>query len=585
MCCSAAASGSTPSPTSGCSPWWAAASIMRRPSRPRSRYASSAASRPRPTHPRPRTRPGRRGRPQNGAVGGQQRNRDERRDPGRAARGGLARRSDGRRVGGPHRARPSRHPRPSSAGSASVGGRNHRGSSRPRRQLCGLRDWAKSTSMPRTACARSRRPFDHDGRSVKSRAEPKARSLTAPRSGMDSTARARARFTRGSQDPGSRSSRRPCSASSLGVVAVAAMPTRPPGRPAPQQEAPGRSRRRSGSTKLGFTPEETKTAYLLTASRGPSSFAVVDDAGRTVLSGRAKASRGRWNRGYRAVRPLDLTALRALGTYRIRVAGITSAPFRVAPSAELFGPLIGDAVAFFSAQRDGANIIPGPLHRRPAHLRDRHARVYHWPRYESPGSDVIVGRSLRPIGGHIDLEGGWVDAGNFIKFTHTTAYAETLLLAARRALGDNARASLAPETRFGLHWLGKAWDQRRGVMLHPGGHRVRQQVRNLPRRSRSVAPPATRRHVDRRPEPLPAQSTCVSRKPTRQAGAAEPRRTRCGRLRARSSARCGREPAAGQGRARPRSRGLRRRQDIACSAPRRRHGASARLLSGVVVAR
>jgi glycosyl hydrolase family 9/cellulase-like Ig domain-containing protein len=216
--------------------------------------------------------------------------------------------------------------------------------------------------------------------------------------------------------------------------------------------------------QLGFTPQETKTAYLLTASRGPSSFAVVDDAGRTVLSGRAKASRGRWNRRYRAVRPLDLTALRAWGTYRIRVAGITSAPFRVAPSAELFGPRIDDAVAFFSAQRDGANVVPGPLHRRPAHLRDRHARVYHWPRYESPGSDVIVGRSLRPIGGHVDLEGGWVDAGDFIKFTHTTAYAETLLLAARRALGDNAPASLAPETRFGLHWLGKAWDQRRGVM-------------------------------------------------------------------------------------------------------------------------
>ena len=200
--------------------------------------------------------------------------------------------------------------------------------------------------MPRTACARSRRPFDHDGRSVESQAEPKPRSLTAPeRHGLH---RARpgtvhARFSR----PGLAV----VAASLLGLVAWgcgsggdADQAARTAGAAA---GGPGTVAAAVRVDQLGFTPEETKTAYLLTASRGPSSFAVVDDAGRTVLSGRAKASRGRWNRRYGAVRPLDLTALRALGTYRIRVAGITSAPFRVAPSAELFGPRIDDAVAFF----------------------------------------------------------------------------------------------------------------------------------------------------------------------------------------------------------------------------------------------
>jgi hypothetical protein len=216
--------------------------------------------------------------------------------------------------------------------------------------------------------------------------------------------------------------------------------------------------------QLGFATNEPKLAYLLGSASAPGSFDVVDGRGRTVLHGRAGASRGRWNRRYRMVRPLDLSQLRAPGTYRVRAAGVMSPPFRIASRAELFRPQVDDGVAFFAAQRDGGNVAPGVLQRRPAHLNDRQAAVYAWPRYENADSDVILGRSLRPLAGRVDLEGGWFDAGDFIKFTHTTAYAETLLLAARRTLGADAPASLEPETRFGLSWLGKAWDQRRNVM-------------------------------------------------------------------------------------------------------------------------
>ena len=216
--------------------------------------------------------------------------------------------------------------------------------------------------------------------------------------------------------------------------------------------------------QLGFAPGERKVAYLMGGPAGATRFAVLDDGGHVVLRGNAGQSRGSWNASYPNVRPLDLTALQATGSYRVRAAGAVSPPFRIAPAAQLFGPRVADTVAFFTAQRDGANVIPGQLHRKPSHLHDSHARVYAWPRYVSHGSDVIVGRSLRRIGGPVDLEGGWFDAGDFIKFTHTTAYAETLLLAARRALGANAPASLEPETRFGLHWLDKAWNPKSGVM-------------------------------------------------------------------------------------------------------------------------
>jgi endoglucanase len=216
--------------------------------------------------------------------------------------------------------------------------------------------------------------------------------------------------------------------------------------------------------QLGFTPGEQKLAYVLDSSAAAPSFSVLDASGRTVLRGRGTASRGRWNARYADVHTLDLTNVREPGVYRVVSGGARSPAFRIGSSTELFGPRLAEVVAFFQAQRDGADVVAGELHRRPSHLHDRKLSVFAWPRYESADSDVILAKSLRRIGGPVDLEGGWMDAGDFIKFTHTIAYADTLLLAARRTLGGAAPASLEPETRFGLRWLGKAWDQRRHVM-------------------------------------------------------------------------------------------------------------------------
>ena len=166
---------------------------------------------------------------------------------------------------------------------------------------------------------------------------------------------------------------------------------------------------------------------------------------------------------------LDFTRVRTPGRYRIRVRGERSPRFRIAPAAQLFGPRVADAVRFFQAQRDGADVVTSVMHRRPAHLNDRALSVYRPPRYDGPDSDVIVGRALHRIGGPVDLEGGWMDAGDFVKFTHTTAYATALLFVAERELGPAAPPALDPEARFGLAWLDKAWNEGdRTMMLQVG---------------------------------------------------------------------------------------------------------------------
>jgi len=220
--------------------------------------------------------------------------------------------------------------------------------------------------------------------------------------------------------------------------------------------------------QLGYAPGERKVAYLLATTPAPQApFHVESRTGSVVFRGHAAPTTGRWNASFRAVEPLDLTALRAPGTYRV-VADldppVASPWFRIAPRWALFLPRVADTVAFFQANRDGAHVIPGPLHRKPAHLHDTSLTVYRPPRYESPDSDVILGKALLPIAGPVDLEGGWMDAGDFVKFTHTTAYAATLLLAAERALGRSAPATLLPEARHGLAWLDKAWDEHTGVL-------------------------------------------------------------------------------------------------------------------------
>jgi endoglucanase len=246
---------------------------------------------------------------------------------------------------------------------------------------------------------------------------------------------------------------------SLGLAAVALVLTASAAAPAVAQ--PTRVAAFVRVDQLGYATGESKQGYLMTTAATPGArFSVVDGHGRTVLSGRARPSLGGWNDQYRAVYPLDFTRVDEPGTYRIRMVGLAaqSPPFRVDVATRLWRPRLADSVAFFQAQRDGRHVIPGPLQRAPSHLNDAALGVYAHPQYEDPDSDVIVGPALRRVAGPVDLEGGWFDAGDFIKFAHTTAYAGSLMLVAQRDLGAAAPPTLDQEIRFGLDWLRKAWD-------------------------------------------------------------------------------------------------------------------------------
>ncbi|HVD15409.1 MAG TPA: glycoside hydrolase family 9 protein [Actinomycetota bacterium] len=217
--------------------------------------------------------------------------------------------------------------------------------------------------------------------------------------------------------------------------------------------------------QVGYARNEAKRAFLLAeAASAGARFSVVDAAGKTVFAGRVGPRTGGWNARYRAVHPIDFSPLHRDGRYRVVVEGVigaTSPPFRVASSRALFQDLVGDTVRFFQAQRDGAH-VPALLDRQPSHLADRRATVYDTPVFSGDGGDVPAA-PLEPIGGPVDVEGGWFDAGDFVKFTHATAYSVAEMLVVRRGLARHHRG-LAAETRHGLRWLDKMWDQRHRVL-------------------------------------------------------------------------------------------------------------------------
>ena len=220
--------------------------------------------------------------------------------------------------------------------------------------------------------------------------------------------------------------------------------------------------------QVGYTPDDPKTAVLI-AESAPSdmTFNVVDTAsGERVYSGTIADDSGASNDQYQHTYALDFSTVIAPGNYRIDAAGTSSPGFQVAGADALYAPLLDNAVLFFQAQRDGADVISTMLNRQPSHLNDANAQVYEPPTYDA--DDILVG-DLTPVdGATVDVSGGWFDAGDYIKIVQTSSFAEALLLIAQRDTASLPEG-FAAETRFGMDWLDKMWDSETRTLYYQVG--------------------------------------------------------------------------------------------------------------------
>ncbi len=227
--------------------------------------------------------------------------------------------------------------------------------------------------------------------------------------------------------------------------------------------------------QVGYPVAADKRVYLMARppERG-ATFTVFDERGQVVSSAPVGPDLGRWNAAFPHVYALDLPRVTSPGTYTVQVSGpmpATSPAIHVGPGATLYAQPISNALRFYRAQRDGPHFVGSALRTAPGHLNDRHAMTYLTPRVDSEGS---FRGDLAPLGTRIDASGGWWDAGDYLKFVHTTAYTEAVLLAGVRdfpaQMGAGASAGdFTSETKFGARWLLRMWDDRTRTLYYQVG--------------------------------------------------------------------------------------------------------------------
>ncbi|MGN6379483.1 MAG: glycoside hydrolase family 9 protein [Gaiellales bacterium] len=217
--------------------------------------------------------------------------------------------------------------------------------------------------------------------------------------------------------------------------------------------------------QIGYaTGSHAKRAYLMSStSEAGATFSVVRRSGAVVYTAPIGPGLGAWSARYRHVYALDFNAVTAPGTYTIRVAGAIAAhspAFRIGPARGLYAKPLSNSLSFYQNERDGPDFIPSALRTAPGHLNDGHAMTYLTPRVDGNGN---FQGDLTPLGRRIDADGGWWDAGDYLKFVQTTSYTVDLMLIGVRdfphQMGRGSKTSnFTAEAGFGARWLLRMWN-------------------------------------------------------------------------------------------------------------------------------
>lgn len=172
-------------------------------------------------------------------------------------------------------------------------------------------------------------------------------------------------------------------------------------------------------------------AYLMaTASEAGATFTVTNSSGAVEYSGSVGAQTGTWTGGSATYDIYSLSFTVSAGTYTISVTGpvaATSPKFAVNTPAVLYPGLLLNTLWFFDTEMDGPNYIPNALRTAAGHLNDASATVYDTPPLNTKDLITTSGTPLSSTGTTINGEGGWWDAGDYMKYVETISYTVAMM--------------------------------------------------------------------------------------------------------------------------------------------------------------
>ena len=196
-------------------------------------------------------------------------------------------------------------------------------------------------------------------------------------------------------------------------------------------------------SQVGFLPSDIKSGIVLTNENFENEkFFVVDQQQNVAFTGTLGQNTGPYGK-FKNSYVFEFSQFRQFGTFYINLKDNVSYKFRI--SSKVFNPVVDSLMQFFRVQRSG---YTEPYLHGTSHIAD--------------ATSLIDGE--KRIAESFDVTGGWYDAGDYIKFFNTTAYATYTLLfsyefAPNKFSFDNNKNNVPDvleEAKVGLDWLLRA---------------------------------------------------------------------------------------------------------------------------------
>src|SRR5215472_4071919 len=233
--------------------------------------------------------------------------------------------------------------------------------------------------------------------------------------------------------------------------------------------------------QVGYVAGASKRAYLMSSGvETGATFVLKNSSGSTVFGPTAiGANLGSWSGSYSDVYALDFDGFTTAGTYTVSVTGPISASspsFKIDTAANVYTGALSNSLFFYQDERDGPNFVSTALRTAAGHLNDASAKVYVTPNVNNNGrfSGDLTPATFNGSQPVINGEGGWWDAGDYMKFVQTHTYTVALMLIGERDFPNQMGASgvtqnslhWPDEAKFGLDWLQEMWDDTNQILYY-----------------------------------------------------------------------------------------------------------------------